>query len=377
MRRLRFTTSLSSALVVLACAACGRPGASAGAPAHEAPLMSVTRVATRSVPVEVSAPIELRAMVQTEVGAKMLGYLEFVLVDRGDHVTKGQLLATVRPSDLRGQHGASLGLVQQTRAALSLARDSYRRAEQLAPEGLISKQELQQAKAALLTAQANASAAQAQLAATGTRLQETQITAPMDGVVAQRRVDQGGLVGGPNGSTILTLMSIDTLRAFIPVGEREAPRLELGQRAYVEIEAVAGHRFPGSIARLSPAIDPATRTRSVEVHLRNPDHKLLPGMYGRGTIVLEVHKEAVTVPDSAVVLRGSERVAFVWRAGHVQRREVVLGVDGGSWVEILSGLRAGEEVVAGGAEALTDGAEVRPVRDDDIAARAARSSDYN
>src|SRR5262252_4889563 len=119
------------------------------APSRPPPLVSVARVEARVVPAEVRAPIDLRPLIQSDVGSKTLGYLDAVLVDRGDRVTRGQLLALVRPSDLPDQLAAARGTLAQTQSAAALARTNYDRAKQLAPEAVVSQQELQQAESQL------------------------------------------------------------------------------------------------------------------------------------------------------------------------------------------------------------------------------------
>jgi len=129
------------------------------------PLVSVARVEARDVPVEVRAPVDLRPLIQADVGSKTLGYLDAVLVDRGDRVTRGQLLALVRPSDLPDQLAAARSSLAQAQSSTALARTNYERAKQLAPEAVVSQQELQQAQSQFATAQAAQQAAQAQIAA--------------------------------------------------------------------------------------------------------------------------------------------------------------------------------------------------------------------
>jgi RND family efflux transporter MFP subunit len=310
--------------------------------------VTVAPVTVRDVPVEVRAPVDLRALVQADVGAKTLGYLDAVLVDRGDRVKKGQLLAVVRPSDLPDQ-------MQAARVAFELAKENKDRAEKLAPSGVVSQQELQAAQTAYGAAQAN-------LQAVATRLGETQLTSPLDGVVSQRRLDPGVLVGPTAGSgTVVTVQRTDVLRVFVPVNEREAASVRLGQEAGVEFDALPGRRFSGHVVRLSPAFDPVTRTVDAEIHLPNPGD-LRPGMYGRAALVTAVHKDAVVVPVSAVQISNERMYVFLVQGEKVKRVEIKPGVDGGDWIEVAGGLARGDEIVTAGGDILADGSAIRPVR---------------
>ena len=329
-------------------------------------MVSVGKIEARNVDVEAHAPVDLRPLAQADVGAKTLGYLDAVFVDRGDKVKKGQLLALVRPSDLPDQLAASRGALAQTQANVALARANYERAQQLAPSGVVSQQQLQQAAAALATAEAQEAAARAQTGALGVRLGETRIQSPLDGVVAARKLDPGALVGPTAGTgTILTVARIDTLRVFIAVREREAAGVTVGKDAHVEVDALPGKSFSGKVVRLAPGFDPASRTLEAEVHLQNPDGVLRPGMYGRGAVVLEVHPSVPVLPVAAMQISNAQKYVFVLNGDKVERRAVQTGYDGGNWLEVLSGLKAGEEVVVAGADGLADGAAVRVVRDVD------------
>jgi len=362
------------ALAALAASACGGKGADKAA-TRPPPLVSVARVEARDVPVEVRAPVDLRPLIQADVGSKTLGYLDAVLVDRGDKVTRGQLLALVRPSDLPDQLAAARSTLAQAQSSTALARTNYERAKQLAPEAVVSQQELQQAQSQFTSAEAAQQAAQAQIAAVAVRLGETRIASPLTGVVVQRRLDPGTLVGPPGGGAIVTVARVDTLRVFITVNERELAGVGVGKNAHVEVDALPGRTFSGKVVRLAPTLDPATRTLDAEVQLDNRAGELYPGMYGRGAIVVEVHPHMPVVPVGAVVLTNRQAFAFVVDAGGdvVHRRALTLGVDGGDWFEVKAGLHAGDEVVVAGSEGLSDGMKIRAARGaDPFAAAAAR-----
>ncbi len=285
------------------------------------PLVAVLRVTVRDVEETARAPVDLRPLFQAEIGAKTLGYLDAVLVDRGDRVRKGQLVALVRPSDLPDQLAAARSADEQAKAAVALAPANLDRARALAPAGRVSKQELQQAETALASAEATEAGARSQVGALAVKLGETRITSPLDGVVSSRRLDPGALVGpSSNTGPILTVDQIDVLRLFVSVNEGEVSRLKLGQFAHVEIDAMPGRRFEGRVVRLAPSLDPSTRTLDAEVQLPNRN------------------------------------------GAKVRRREVRIGVDGETWLEIVGGLQPEEEVVIAGLEGLSDGSPVRPSR---------------
>jgi RND family efflux transporter MFP subunit len=315
----------------------------------------------RDVPVEVQAPVDLRPLEQVEVGSKVLGYLDAVLVDRGDRVRKGQPIALVRPSDLPGLVAAARGSFAQIESNAALAKLNYARAQKLKPAGVMSDQELEQSAAAVASTEAAESAAKAQLDALAVRLGETRINSPIDGYVASRRLDPGALVGPTAGTgTIATIVRLDRLRAFVNVTERYASSISVGMPVRIELDAVE-QPVSGAVVRISPAVDPNTRTIEAEAHVTNTDGKLRSGMYGRAFIQLAMHRGALVVPVAAVRINNQGQSAFVVEGDHVVQRNVTVGteVDGGNSLELTSGVHAGEQVVVAGADGLSNGAKVK------------------
>ena len=352
-------------LAAAACAACGRDGAGPTA-SRPPPAVVVVKAVARDVSVTVKAPIELRPLLQAEVESKALGYLDAVLVAPGDRVTKGQLLALVRPGDLPDQLGAARGSLAQTEASLDLARATAARAVALAPSGVVSQQELQQAQAAVLRAEAEQAALRAQVSVASSRVGETRITAPYDGIVLARRLDPGALVG-PGTSPILVVGVVEKLKVIVSLDERRGVVVQTGQKAQLKLDALPEKLFDTTVFRVYPTFDTATRTMDVDLRIDNSEHLLKPGMFGRATIVVGVHPHAVVVPTGAVTVSAGKRWAFVLDGDKVQRREVGVGVDDGETLEVTRGVAAGEEVVTVGMDNVSNGAAVRVVRGDAIA----------
>jgi membrane fusion protein (multidrug efflux system)/multidrug efflux system membrane fusion protein len=341
--------------------------AGAAANARPAPLVVVQKIELADVPVEVRAPVDLRPLEQADVGSKILGYIDAVLVDRGDRVKKGQLVALVRPSDLPDQLAAARGGLAQVEASAALARTNYERAQKLAPTGVVSQQEVQQSSAALASAEAAESAAKAQIGALAVRIGETRIESPIDGVISQRRLDPGALVGPPGGGAIVTVVRIDRLRVFITANEKDAAGITVGKEAHVELDALPGKSYDGVVVRVAPSFDPVTRTLDAEVQLSNESGELRPGMYGRASIRLAMHAHVPVVSANALQMSESRKYVFVLKGENVARRPVNVGADvsDGQLFEVTQGLTAGEEVVTAGADGLSDGSAVRVTRDVD------------
>lgn len=347
--------------------ACNKSDAGSSSKARPAPLVVVQKVERRDVPVEIRAPVDLRPLAQADVGSKILGYVDAILVDRGDRVKKGQLVALVRPSDLPDQLAAARASLTQVEASSILAHTNFERAQKLAPSGVVSQQELQQAAAALASAEAAQATSKAQIGALAVRLGETRIESPIDGVISQRRLDPGALVGPPGGGAIVTVVRIDRLRVFVTVNERDASGIGIGQAAHVEVDAIPGKSFTGQVVRIAPSFDPVTRTLEAEVQLDNSAGELRPGMYGRSAVRLAMHPQVPVVSVNAVQITENQKYVFVLLGTKVTRRSVEIGtdLDDSQYFEVTQGLAGGEEVVIAGADGLSEGLTVRAAREID------------
>lgn len=354
--------TVAATLLAAALAACHRGDSQAGR-SRPPPAVTVGPVTVRDVPVEIRAPIDLRPLAQADASAKTVGYLDAVLVERGDKVRRGQTLAIVRPSDLPDQLSSARGALGQAQAATALARANKERAERLAPGGVVSQQELQQSQTSLATAEATLASAQSNVDALATRLGELRIESPLDGVVSARRLDPGALVGPTSGNgAVVTVQRVDVLRAFVPVNEQDVARLKVGQDVRLELDALPGQAVMGRVVRLAPGFDPVTRTVDAEVQVSNAAGLLRPGMYGRAAIITDVHHDAVVVPATAAQVSEGQAFAFVVRGDKVSRVRLELGVDGGDWLEVVGGLAKGDEIVTAGSDVLAEGATIRAMR---------------
>lgn len=351
---MRLAGWLTISLTLLACGQKPAPGKS-----RPPPLVVASAGTVMDVPVLARAPVDVRPIAQADVGSKTVGYLDAVLVDRGDVVKKGQLVALVRPAELSDQLVAAKSAVAQAQASAALAKANLERAQALAPKGLVSQQELQNATTAAAATAAQLAAAEAQLGVTATRLGETRLEAPFEGVVVARRLDPGALVGAASGP-VMTVARLDVVRVFVSVNERQAPAVKLGQPARVRFDAFPERVFEGKVERLAPAFDPLTRTLDAEVHLPNPERLLKPGMYGRAELELARHAGALVVPVEAVQLSNEKAFVFLLEGGDTAKRvPVTLGESVGDQVEVTSGVAQGAVIITRGIDALADGAKVR------------------
>jgi RND family efflux transporter MFP subunit len=189
------------------------------------------------------------------------------------------------------------------------------------------------------------------------------IVAPFDGVVTHRSFHPGAFIraASEGGQTpLLSVKRIDLMRVVVQVPDRDVVLTNAGDPAVVNVDALGGRAFLGTVARIAESEDPATRTMRVEIDLPNPEGLLREGMYGRASITLESDSPNLTVPATCVVDHSgsNQGTVYVVREGTVRRTKVALGADNGSFVEILSGLDPADAVVVRASAPLEDGSPV-------------------
>jgi hypothetical protein len=180
------------------------------------------------------------------------------------------------------------------------------------------------------------------------------VTSPVNGFVARRAVDPGASVS-PN-VPVVDVVDITQVRLVVNVVEKDLKDLHPGDAAQTEVDAYPGEMFKGRIARLSPVLDPSTRTAQLEIEIPNPDYRLKPGMYARVSIITNTKKDALVVPTNAVADLGGRRGVFIPQPDNTAIfRTIQLGSEQGDVIEIADGLNEGDRIITTGATALRDG----------------------
>lgn len=353
MTRLRLlAVALASTLVLAACAE--------EAPAPEATPSLTVSVATpvqQPLPQRVTASGSVAAWEAMALGVELAGQrVAEVKVEVGDVVAKGQPLLLLDDRSLRMELRQAEAALAQAEASLAVASANARRGEQLKREQLIADSEADQLISGELTAQAQRQTAAAQLDNARLRLGFATLRAPDDGVISQRLVQPGQVIGA--GAELLTLIRQGRLEWRAELPERDLIRVTPG--VAVELRGPDGARVAGTVRAVSPALDARSRTGVVYADLPAPG-ALRAGMYAAGDLVLG-DLPARTVPDQAIVERDGYRYVFVLGEGDVvSQRRVELGVREGGLVQVVDGLEGDERVVVEGAGFLADGDRVRVV----------------
>jgi RND family efflux transporter MFP subunit len=341
--------------------------------AAEPTLMPAVRTVTLAASVE--------AFEVATLYAKVAGYLKWIKVDKGDAVRKGNVLALIEVPEMEKEYQGAQARVQEAEAAseraaadATLKQLTFERlagVRQTQPN-VISQQEVDVARAALEVAQADARLAKARLELARSELEKlktlmeyAQIRSPYDGVVTERFVDPGALIQtgtSSKGNPIVTVASVDWVRVYVDVPERDVPYVTRRDSAGVLLDAFPGKVFDGHVSRFATAIDSRTRTMKAEIDLRNPAHLIRPGMYGTARLKLGTETNAVFLPAQSV-RRDAEGKNFVYVVAQARIRKVPVetGLDDGKLIQV-KGLRGDEIVVLTATVSLQESMEVRVVK---------------
>lgn len=357
--------------------------------AHTLPRVDVIKVGRSSRESDLKLPGSIQAVTEAPILARADGYVEKRLVDIGDHVKAGQPLAEIDAPELQQQVQQAKANLQQAQAALEqaqanleqgrsdmdLARVTADRWTILVGRGVVSKQDNDQYQAQLRSKTAtmhalekavgaqrsSVAAAEANLA----RLEQTQsyriVRAPFAGIVTLRNVDTGALVTA--GTTLLfRIAQTDVLRIYVNVPQSNSNSVRPGQPAVLTVANLPGREFHGTVARSSQSLDPASRTMLVEVQVKNADGSLLPGMYAQVDLSSSRTSPPLLVPSDALIVRsGGSQVAVVTPEHRMHLQKITVGRDYGDRLEVISGLKEGDTVVANPGDVAHEGMPVDPV----------------
>ena len=344
----RFWPGLILGLTLLAACQPDSESKSAGSAAKESeddsPAIPVeTSAATRAdiyAMYSGTAPIEADA--EAGVIAKVAGEVREILVEEGDDVKSGQLLARLDGDRLRLE-------LMQSQANLRKAQRDHQRNVDLKDRSLISAGDFEKIKYEMDALEASYNLAKLELS-------YTEIRAPINGVIAERFVKVGNTI---NVNTItFQVTSLEPLIAYLHIPEREYRRIARGQTAVIAVDALQGSEFQAIVARISPVVDPGTGTFKITVEVSDPSRRLKPGMFGRINIVYDMHAQALQVPRSAIIDEAGETSVFVVEDEKAVRRIIETGYANNGQIEIVAGLTGSEKIVVVGQAGLRDGSKV-------------------
>jgi len=296
-----------------------------------------------------TAPIE--AFADATVIAKVGGEVREILAEEGDDVSSGQILARLDGDRLRLEK-------DQAEANLHKLQRDYQRNVDLKEKGLISTGDFEKIQYEMEALQATFDLAELELG-------YTTIRAPIDGVVSERFIKIGNTIDA-NARTF-QVTSLEPLISYLHVPEREYRRLDPGQAASIEVDALQGMSFDANVARISPVVGPDTGTFKITIEVRDPSRRLKPGMFGRISIVYDSRAMALQIPRSAVIEEAGQSTVFLVNENTAEKRVIRTGYSAAGNVEVLEGLTNDDEIVIVGQSNLKDGSKVSVINASDAA----------
>lgn len=341
---------LGLALLGMLCliTACGSNSASSQANKSDKQAIPVEVASVKSGNIEAlfSGTATLEVENEAEVVAKVGGVVANILAEEGTSVHVGQILAKLDDERLAV-------LVAQAEANLRKLENDFDRNKALFDRKLISAEEFQGSKFEFESQKAAYELARLDL-------DYASIKAPINGVIAERRIKVGNMVLA--NQVTFKITGFDPLRAVIYVPEKEISKLSIGQIATLSVDALESEQFPGAIDMINPVVDPSSGTVKVTLGVRNPKGRLKPGMFVRANVIYDTHENALLIPKDAILSEDAESAVFVVEDSLVYRRVVQVGFSNKSHFEVNSGIKLGDIVVTAGQGSLKDSARVQVIQ---------------
>jgi len=321
------------------------PAGAAAKTAGEAPAFPVIAepASLRDLSEYIVTAATLEAERLIEVLAKTAGEVVEVLVEEGDTVAQGAVLARLDRQEI-------LLEVREAEAHVENYSAIFERTRELMNSDLVTKEEYERQRYQLELNRIKLEQARV-------KLQNSELRSSIPGIVTSRLIDVGNWIG-VNQKTF-SIGDFDPLYAVINIPERQIGAVREGQRVAVALESMAGKDFSGRVKRISPVVDAASGTIRITVELDQSDHALKPGMFATLSLPIRTKKSALAVPKKAVILERERELVFVFKEGRAIRTPVTLGLSEDDRVEITSGLSPGDLVITVGQESLRDGDAVR------------------
>ena len=300
---------------------------------------------------------------ESMISPKVSGRIEKLYVDEGDQVKKGQPLVMLEQERIRIGVKESEASLKETEAQLKNLQATLKRNQRLFEEGVIGSQQFDDTTTERDLAEARVQRAEAVLERMQQDLKDSVITAPFDGFIVEKMMNEGEMATTMPPSNIFHL--VDTSRIKIECGITEGKRksIKVGEEVLVTVDAYPDEVFTGKITTVNPKIDLKSRTFKIKTELPNPSFRLESGMFARIRIIESESKNALLIPQRVIISGEVEKKVFVVENGRAVEKSIVTGIMDHPIVEVTEGLKEGDIVVTEGFYALKDGIKVRVKQD--------------
>jgi RND family efflux transporter MFP subunit len=330
------------------------------------PAVSVVSPKRTAPAEEIVLPGNVQPFITSPIYARTSGYLRKWNVDIGAHVKKGQLLAVIETPEVDQQLQQSLSNLNTAKANLALAETTKNRYEGMIRSNAVSQQDVDNAAGTYNANKAIVEANQANVKQLQALQSFEKIYAPFDGVVTARNTDIGDLINsGSAGGVKTDLFHISqpgTLRVYVNVPEEYSQGVKVGMTADLSLAEFPGRKFQGKLVRTAEAINMTTRTLLIEIDVNNPAGELLSGSYAEVHLKFPTQASAFLLPVNTLIFRSEGLCVGIVKDGKVVLSAVTPGHDSGSQIEIVSGLKADDQVIINPPDSITSGQQVQIVQ---------------
>lgn len=362
LSKLALTALATTALAVVACKSPAAKDTAAAETFGAAPV-KVFKVRRERITEKITYTGTLEARTKINITPEVGGKIARIHVQAGDRVAKGQLLAELETESIRLQLKQAEAAVAVAEAAYADAQRNKERMDRLIKENAVSEQQREKVHLAFDSASAQLDQARAGMNLARHALDVSLMTAPFAGVIASKNAEvgdvinpmMGGSFGGGAGG-VLTLMDYSKIKIAVAVSPEDVGRIRRGQGAVLSVGAFPGREFRGAVSVVNLTADPLNKKFEVEVAIDNPDGTLRPGTFGDLVFEVQSHENALVVPQIAVL---ENIYVFVVDGGKAVRKNVALGIQNTTMVEVLDGLAEGDAVVVEGNFGLEEGVAVQ------------------
>lgn len=322
--------------------------------------VAVVPAETKTIQNYIATTGTLKADEEVTVSSEVNGIVKTIMAREGFSVAAGDVMAEINDVDYLLDTQRSEAAFKQAEANLANVRAEYQRKESLFKEELITRQQFDDLSTRVTLAEADVLRAKAALETSRERLARTRIYAPMSGLVKERRISAGDYV--LNSSPLFQLIKVDSLKLNFTVGEKDAAALKTGQKITFSVDAFPERTFEGRVSMLYPHVEERTRTLQAEALVPNKGHLLKPGLFARVTIQTDAPRKALIAPSNALLYDGNIIRVFIADGDIARERVVKAGITYGDYVEIVEGLKEGEQIVVVGQSNLTEGVKLNVAR---------------
>jgi RND family efflux transporter MFP subunit len=315
---------------------------------------------------EIVLPGNVQPFITSPIYARTSGYLRKWTVDIGAHVKKGQLLAVIETPEVDQQLQQSLSNLNTAKANLALAETTKNRYQGMIRSNAVSQQDVDNAVGTYNANKAIVEANQANVKQLEALQSFEKIYAPFDGVVTARNTDIGDLINSGSAAGVKTdlfhIAQPGTLRVYVNVPEEYSQGTKVGMTADLSLAEFPGRKFQGKLVRTAEAINMTTRTLLIEIDVNNPAGELLTGSYAEVHLKVPTQASTLLLPVNTLIFRSEGLRVGVVKDGKVELAAVTPGRDSGNQIEIVAGIKPGDQVIINPPDSIVSGQRVQIVQ---------------